>query len=490
MRETTWTTQRIFTIALVVYVITAMFSLGYHHRDEHFQIMEFASCKLGLGHDNDLPWEYHFQMRPALQPAMVVVLYRFLGLFGANHPFFIAFLLRLFSALLSLYAIRLIIDLYQSRFKHERTRFWFLILSFFIWFSVYNNVRFSSENWAGNLFVIGFALMMKAKRPVKIWTYLLVGALFGLSFVIRYQSAFLILGFGVWLLVRRKDPFGKLVLMAMSFFAMFGLGVLIDRWYYGNWVLTTWNYLKWNILADRVSGFGVEPWYYYMTQTFLDAIPPFSLLYVVGFLWLIFKRPKSAITWTLIPFLAVHFLIGHKETRFMFPILGFMPVGIAYFLDWVLDKYGVDFTEKNIWAKWFKKLFWVSNVLLLVVVMFRPANNTMWRHFKMYSVIHKPAIMYFEETSPFGESLPYRFYMRPNIETLPYDIVDTILPDPNRQVFIGTTDKKMVKKYLDSGAASLIYQSHPEWIKRFNFNGWADRTTFYYVLEINNPDDK
>lgn len=486
MKQTTFSTKRLFSIGLVVYFIASIFSLGNHHPDEHFQILEFASHKLGLTSYSYLPWEFHFQMRPTLQPAMVIVLYRFLAIFGLNNPFFIAFLLRLVSALLSLYTIKLLVDLYLEEFKYKLIQYWFVVLSLFIWISVYNNIRFSSENWSGNLFVIGFVWMMQAKKPKTI-TYLVAGALFGLAFVIRYQAAFLVLGFGLWLLIRRKDAFGKLVLMTLAFFAMLGLGVLIDRWYYGNWVLTTWNYLKWNILADRVSSYGIEPWYYYMSKTIADAIPPFSILYVAGFLWVLFKRPKSALTWTILPFLAVHFLIGHKETRFMFPIIGFMPVAIAYLLESVLDKYGLDFFERNVWAKWSKKLFWIANVVMVVIVMFRSANNSMWRHYSFYNAIHKPAVVYYDKSSPFGSGLPYKFYMRPDIEVYPLDVIDTIVPEPGRQVFFVTTDVDMVKRYLPH--SKVVYSSLPQWLKRFNFNGWVDRTTFNYVIEVGAEDE-
>ena len=486
MKQTTFSTKKIYLIGLIIYVITAIFSVGNHHPDEHFQIFEFAALKLGLAYENDLAWEYHFQMRPTLQPAMVVVLYRFLAIFGLDNPFFVAFLLRLVSAVFSLYAIKKVIDLYQNQFKHQQVKLWFVVLSIFVWISLYNNVRFSSENWSGNLFIVGFVLMMQAKKPTN-WTYLIVGALFGLSFVIRYQAAFMVLGFGLWLLIQRKDPFGKLVLMTLSFLAMFGLGIIIDKWFYGDWVLSTWNYLKWNILADRVSTFGIEPWYYYITQTIADAIPPFSLVYVGSFLWFIFKRPKSAITWSIIPFMAIHFLIGHKETRFMFPIIGFMPVVIAFLLDYLVSRFGDNFFMTNKLAFWFKRLFWIANIVMVLIVMFRPANYRVWRHYGFYKAIKGPATVYYDSGSPFGDALSYKFFMKPDLKIWPTDVVDTILPDPSRQVFLATSDKELVQKYATH--SKQVYRSYPEWIKYFDFNGWVDRTSFYYVLELKNPNE-
>lgn len=462
-------------------MITAIFSVGNHHPDEHFQILEFAGYKLGLANDVDLAWEFHFRMRPTIQPAMVVVVYRFFALFGLTDTFFIAMVMRLLSAALSFYSIWLVVNLYMDRFKTKRMQTWFVALSFLIWIALYNNVRFSSENWSANLFMIGFVLLMKRPNP-KLGKYILAGVLFGLSFVIRYQMAFMVLGFGVWLWLQRKDPFGKLLVMTAAFLSMFGLGIVIDRWFYGEWVITTWNYLEKNIIEGRASGFGESPWYYYITQTIMDAVPPFSLMYVVPFLWLMYKRPKSVITWTIIPFLAIHFLISHKETRFMFSLLGFMPVVIMFFLEWVFERYGDDLLERNKWALWYKKLFWFVNSVLVVVVMFRPANNESWQLFATYHHIKGPAIIYYGATSPLGDELEWKFFNKSGIELVPYELVDTILPEPNRQVFLGTYDLEMVKKYKDKG--SFIYRSYPEFLRNFNINGWIERTAWYYIIEL------
>ena len=97
--------RQAFLLALFLLILTSYFSVGYHHFDEHFQILEFAGLKLDLTTQSELPWEYHSQMRAALQPAIVVgahAAFRVLGL--AENPFTIAFLLRCTSAILSLVA--------------------------------------------------------------------------------------------------------------------------------------------------------------------------------------------------------------------------------------------------------------------------------------------------------------------------------------------------------------------------------------------------
>lgn len=90
-------------------------------------------------------------------------------------------------------------------------------------------------------------------------------------------------------------------------------------------VLSAWNYFEENLLLGKSKSFGVEPWYCYIIQTFLQAIPPFSLAPILGTMIYQFMFRKSITTWVVLPFLLVHFLIGHKEARFLYPILFLTP---------------------------------------------------------------------------------------------------------------------------------------------------------------------
>ena len=90
-------------VAVGVHVAAACFNGGFLNADEHYQIIEFAQYKLGRQSLSALPWEFTAQIRPALQPWLVVVLIRLCRVFGVTTPFTIAFLLRLLSALLALW---------------------------------------------------------------------------------------------------------------------------------------------------------------------------------------------------------------------------------------------------------------------------------------------------------------------------------------------------------------------------------------------------
>src|ERR1700722_19253897 len=91
--------RKFFFWALVLNISTAWFSLGYHHPDEHFQILEICNYKLGNTPIADLPWEFAAKARPGVQPFIAYCFISVLNSIGIFNPFIIAFLLRLIIAI-------------------------------------------------------------------------------------------------------------------------------------------------------------------------------------------------------------------------------------------------------------------------------------------------------------------------------------------------------------------------------------------------------
>ncbi|HEV7960616.1 MAG TPA: hypothetical protein VGP01_06260, partial [Rhizomicrobium sp.] len=44
--------------------VTAWFSELFYFPDEHYQVLEFMSYKLGITQASDLPWEFSAHIRP------------------------------------------------------------------------------------------------------------------------------------------------------------------------------------------------------------------------------------------------------------------------------------------------------------------------------------------------------------------------------------------------------------------------------------------
>lgn len=469
----------IYILSIFALFITACFSSGYYHFDEHFQILEFAGLKLNMTVAANLPWEYTYQMRSAIQPAIVVLVFKFFNVFGVNNPFTIAFVLRLLSAAVAFMGMYLIYKSFCQTILNNTLKLWFSLLSFFLWFMIYDNVRFSSENWSGSIFLIAFSLLY-IKQPSGKRRYLYIGMLLGLSFLFRYQTGFLIGGLILWHLLIKKN-IGNTILLILGVMILFGSGILIDRWFYGNWTLTAWNYFNMNILQNRVSDFGIRPWWYYFERIFIQGIPPFSIIYITSFiLFFIFNR-KDLLTWSLLPFLLIHFIIGHKEIRFMFPVIGFMPVIIIKSVEIIQARWNKNFVDNKLIKK-AAGLFWAVNLIFLIIVAFTPADGQISLYKKIYSEYKSPATLYYTNDNPYNRVLDINFYKRANLEIVKVDSVGKIDLNTNgKQLFVtkdqnSSNDLKTQKR--------LVYSSFPNWIRIFNINNWMARTNCWYVYEL------
>src|SRR5690349_18118984 len=148
----------LFIAGILLIGITAWFSIGYHHPDEHYQIWEFAKYKLGESPLADLPWEYHEQMRPGLQPFLAYCSILGARILGITDPFIQVFLLRLLTGLLVFWVYWKWCDALESTLG-DRGRMLRLCLVFF-WMFPYLNVRFSSENMSALTFLGGLLLLI------------------------------------------------------------------------------------------------------------------------------------------------------------------------------------------------------------------------------------------------------------------------------------------------------------------------------------------
>ena len=88
-----------------------------------------------------------------------------------------------------------------------------------------------------------------------------------------------------------------------------------------------------------------------------------------------------------IPFLLIHFLIGHKELRFLFPLINIIPLFIVLALQELekkkFKKIGLYLQGKKF--RWFIYLFLIVNSIYLINICFRPADY----YVSLYQFIYK-----------------------------------------------------------------------------------------------------
>lgn len=469
-------------LSAAIFLITSWFSLGYNQSDEHFQILEFAGLKLDLNTELDLAWEYEARMRPAIQPSMVVVLHQFLHLFHIDNPFFISFVLRLLSAGFSFWISWLLFHTYKHRFSSGYQQWAFFLFSFFLWFGFYNGVRFNSEMWSANTFAVAVVLFMRWQKP-NAWQYLQLGLLVGLSFLFRYQVAFMIAGMGLWLIFIQRENWPRLLSFTTGGLLMVLLGIVIDRYFYGEWVVSAWHYFEQNILLDKASTFGVDPWWQYFYDIIIKGIPPFGLFYLAALFLYIWQRPKDLLSWLSIPFIGIHLLIAHKELRFFYVLLPFLPIALSGLLQFWQDRRNSPLTtSKGYRVAW--RIFWIQNALLTLFIMFWPVIMEMKIYQQVYNSYQDPITVYGVKDNPYRQALYITYYKRKNVCTAEVESLEK-LPLYGKDAYIIAVDRRSGFD-MESlpGKKKRIYSSFPDWIQIINFNSWLDRSQWWLVYEI------
>jgi hypothetical protein len=366
--------------ALVLHVGVTLRAVNPWHPDEHFQILEFAWARAGLAPLADLPWEFAARIRPTLQPTLALGVLAALRALGVTSPWVWVLTLRLASVALALAVLawscaRVAPTLGRS----GRRALWLSAL--FLWFLPLFTGRFTSENWSGIALAAALALLEPGARAAvdeegraarrRDWT---IGALLGLSFVLRFQIAFAVVALVAWLALRGRDGVARATRVVAGSLPVVALGVACDAWFYGAWVFTPWEYLRTNLIEGVASTFGTEPWWWYAAQAPLWMAPPLGLaiaaLCAIGAA----ARPRSPWVWAGAAFVLGHSLIAHKELRFLFPLLYALPVVVALGVDAVARRLARDRAEARAARGW-RAAGWtlVAQSAILAALLLTPA---------------------------------------------------------------------------------------------------------------------
>ena len=312
---------RSLAIVTAVTVVTAYFSETFFQIDEHYQVLEFMSTKLGFTSPSSLPWEYGAHIRPWMQPFLYFLIAKPLIFVGVHDLFDVVFVLRLATDMASIVALAVFAKATLDELERADEKLFYATALPFLGYLPYLFVRTSSESLSGAVFTLAIALLMRHGRSVSLHRFAISGILCAMAFECRYQSAIFVLGLFFWLLlVVRARP------AALCTFVVGGLvpvvaAIPIDHWGYGAWVFPPWNYLKINLL-DNVAAqrFGSDPFYAYLYLFPAHIFLPIAVVLFAAMLITFVRNPWHVVTWVSAPYFLVHSLIAHKEERFLFPL--------------------------------------------------------------------------------------------------------------------------------------------------------------------------
>ncbi|XP_042989501.1 mannosyltransferase APTG1 [Carya illinoinensis] len=317
-------TRRVFALCLAFRVVNALLVQTYFNPDEHWQALEVAHrIVFGYGH---LTWEWKKGIRSYLHPLLFAVLYKVLTLLGLDSPWFMQRAPRLLQSIFSAVG-----DLYLYKMSDvlfgDCVAKWALFSQLANWFMIFCFPRTLSNSLETALTLVSLYHWPCIRvSPTKVpsvsrkWGL----ALAALACVIRPTSAI------IWVYIGLLELFGTHDRLRLIFLevapigaVVLGLTCLLDRLVYGLWVLVPLNFLKFNFLSSGGDYYGTHKWHWYFTQGFpvmLFSFLPFS---VAGIVWSKQWKLSGLIAWVL----GIYSLLGHKEFRFVLPVL---PIALMF----------------------------------------------------------------------------------------------------------------------------------------------------------------
>lgn len=480
-------------LSLLLILVAAFHSTGFHHADEYFQTLEFVSAKLGRTPTVDLPWEFHHRMRPWLQPGLYYVMARAWTAVGVDNPFVWVWSFRLLSGVVAWLGLAGLALCAYGWFPDDEARRGAVRALCLLCFIPYLAVRTSSESLSTSCFVLALSLLVLGSRsggeaspPVcPRGLLLLVGVLSGLAVEFRYQVAILVAGLVAWAIAVAGIPFRRILWIVVGMAAATGLGALADRWGYGAWVLPPFHYLRENLWADRAAQqFGTYPWYGYLLLPLRNPLAPLAFILVLGMIFCWVRHPRHVLTWTAMPFFLVHSLVAHKELRFLFPIALLTPLFLLLSVAPMNDRW--DPWVRRVWAvrsRPFLRVVYGLNLAALAVFCLTPF--TLEVNFQKFVYDHFPSgieAYVLSPRSPYQHADLRMYLYRPAGLVLrpataeQYRTERAAREAAPLHVILESFD---TPESLGLDGCETLYQSLPGWLRRFGWKGRKETWDLY-----------
>jgi phosphatidylinositol glycan class B len=344
----------VLAIALVLHVAAAYFSLGFHQFDEHFQVLEFLSEKLGRTPPQALSVEYVLRERPYVVLAPMYAITRVFEAVVGFSPVWLERLFRLLASLGGLWVYAGLARLLTGEITDRFARRAGVALLLVFWPMVYAHARLSAECIGSTLFWAGWLLAVPARgegapgpvsfhpprladpgagSPSRLFDRtVFAGVFFGLAFLLRTQLAAALAGMLLWLLWSRASL--RYLSKALAGFLIGAMvGMISDSWGYGAFTVTTWNYFREQYLHGASASFGVDPWFWYLPNSVVALGGPFGVMIVLAVVWFWVRRAAHPIALPSLLVVAGHTAMPHKELRYVLTALPVIAFSVAYALD-------------------------------------------------------------------------------------------------------------------------------------------------------------
>lgn len=460
------------TVALLVLyrLFCARVVVSFFDPDEYWQSMEVAhSISFGYGH---LTWEWAQQIRSFLHPLLFASLYSTLRVLHLDSPWAVQWVPRFFQAMI-LAAQDILVYLLALRLIRGAQRFavarWAFILECCLWFNIYCGVRTYSN--CAETFLITLALLF---WPLSVRTSSHLGlALFFAGFSVAMRPTAAIFWAVMVLVYLMQRPRVSQLIQFVGWCGVMGVLwivviVVSDGWLYGRWVFVPWQFVQFNVLRGVGSYYGTHPMHWYFTEAIFVVFFTVLPMILVGVVAVLLRMNRPALVRNMpdhqlgallsgsLLFVLVFSLLGHKEFRFLYPIVPSMMVvggyGVYSFLESIPSLDGILSRGKRRWlvialllvnvpmTLYFSQAHQVGTTSVMEhiqqdetisdVFILLPCHQTPY-----YSFVHRPLALDFPDCSPpVGDDPSLVGYRTENSEFLrdPAEFLRTLfLPSQN-----------------------------------------------------------
>lgn len=449
------TRNHILVAAALLFLVTCWFSIGYGHGDEHFQIYEFAGRLLGWNTGEDMAWEFRQQMRPTLQPILTAGGILAFNAVSITDPFVQSFIFRLFSAALLFYSLFTFLKAFNLTQNKQA-----LLVLFFFSLSPYLAARYSSEGISASCLLL---LIARLHTAASVKDYLIAGLFAGLAFAFRFQLAFALVGTALWYALNKRFNWKEVLAYGGGFIFIFLISVFCDRYFYGTWVLAPYEYFYQNIVLNKASNYGTDPWWYYFRQILKYSLFIPGLIAILLVCWYAFKNKKDLIVLVVFFFWLGHAAVAHKEGRFLFPVA----IPFAF-----LVLQSLSLIAHPAYRKAVLVILVIGNLSALIPNVLLPASHEI-SVLKFLEKKYPPehfTIYYDGQSNPYENwGLYNKFYTKKRPRFIAQEeFSEDLLSQPS--VWISYSCKEEGKE-IGSTRLKRIYQVYPEWITdKISFN--------------------
>ncbi|NWW94178.1 PIGB mannosyltransferase, partial [Rhynochetos jubatus] len=275
-----------------------------------------------------LTWEWASGLRGYSYPLIFASIYKALQLLAKDDVQLLVWVPRLAQAALAAFADVKLYSLVRH-LENAETAKWVYFCQLCSWFTWYSCTR-TLTNTMETLLTI-FALSYYPIKGSKMSSSCKYLALVALAVVIRPTAVvpWIPLVLSHFFQEERKADLILHNCIPVGLVTV-GTSLIIDRVFFGEWVLVQLNFLKFNVLQNLGTFYGSHPWHWYFTQ----GLPVILGTHLPFFIHGCVLAPKkyrvflTAVIWTVL----VYSSLSHKEFRFIYPVLPFCMVFCGYSL--------------------------------------------------------------------------------------------------------------------------------------------------------------